>query len=182
MRILPFSWVSTIHTHPPKNTTRQGRSFVGMVCGSLSPIHSGRKKRGLYKKGFLQNPVSRRRKQKLPKVIGPSSSSTFGTQSATAERERERERERDVHSCKKTFKKPFLLGSRFILWVRKKNVKCLPNFLQDSSPKPQKVHRQASIGVQGEVLGRFLEVTLGRALRRGSLKGFLHLFQAFHIG
>ena len=42
-----------------------------------------------HKRGFLQGPASRRKKQQIPKDIGPGS--TFATQSSTAKR--------GVHSC-----------------------------------------------------------------------------------
>ena len=49
--------------------------------------------KGVLAKGVLQRPVSRLRKQKIPKGIGPSNS--FGTQSTAAKR--------GVHFCKTPF-------------------------------------------------------------------------------
>ena len=71
---------------------------LGARNGRLSVRNQ--EKRVPAKRGFLQHPVSRPTKQKLPKDIGPSS--TFGTQTTAAKR--------GVHSCKKNLilKKPCL--------------------------------------------------------------------------
>ena len=59
------------------------RFWVWESCGS--PILRNQEKGGFSKGDFLQSRVSRPKKQKLPKEIGPGS--TFGPQSATAKRE-----------------------------------------------------------------------------------------------
>ena len=64
---------------------------------------SGTKKRGFWQRGLLQNPVSRPRKEKLLKDIGPSS--TCGAHSATAKS--------GVDSCKNPVPNKHLLKEPF---------------------------------------------------------------------
>ena len=68
-------------------TFRQKRASTPawMHASESGALRSGAKKRGVLAKGAsVESSVSRSRKRKIPKDIGPSS--TFGTQSATAKR------------------------------------------------------------------------------------------------